>query len=125
MILSPDPKIDNLIFRAMPTRPKKVERAIRIGNSIVCVDADGAIYTDSRLAGNFAHCLGVWPWLEDTLKALVKLGVLDQSQVDRHMEAAKAAEERKSRKYAVDDMDRIEKKYGIKFTAKQRKAVSG
>lgn len=124
MILSVDTQIDNLIFRAMPTRPTKVEKAIRCGSVIMCVDEAGTIYTDSRLAGNYAHTIGHWPWLADTLKALVKLGVIEQSQLDRHMEAVNRSEEKKSRLAALEDMDRFEKEYGIKFTKAQRKAVA-
>lgn len=52
MMLSPDKQIDNLQFHAMPTRPVNVTKAVRCGNTIICVDAAGKLYTDSKLVGN-------------------------------------------------------------------------
>ena len=118
IICSSVPEIDDLYFKELPSsRPVKIEKVVRIGRTFVMKAENGTLYSNS--VGRFAYLPGKWPWVEDVMKALVKLKVITPVQMKAHLDHCNRNDMRKKKEYALADMKRLSKEFGIKFTKKQ------
>ena len=117
-ICSSVPEIDCLYFHEMPSsRPVKIEKVVRVGGTYVMKGENGKLYSNS--VGKFAYVPGKWPWVNDMMKALVKLKVITPEQMKAHLDHCDRNEKIRSKKYALEDLKRINKDFGIKFTKEQ------
>lgn len=122
-LISRVPKIDKLDFKPFPSRPIRVERMIRVDDVVIAVTANGTLYTNSRAARNAAYAHGNWPWQEPTMRALVKLGVISQEQMDEHLAYTELLVSNRDKQYARDDLERLEKRFGIKIPKRELKKL--
>lgn len=122
IISSPIPEIDDLYFHQLPSgRPINIEKVVRIGNTLVMLGKNGKLY--SNVVGKFAYSAGDWPWISNVMNALVRLGVITKEQMTQHMKYNDARIAKEDREYAKKSLQRIEKKYGIKFSKQQWGAI--
>lgn len=123
ILISTVPEIDNLYFKEMPSsRPVNVVKAVRVGRIYIFKDSNGNLY--SNKIGRFAYMPGDWPWVDDTMKALLKLKVITKEQMDAHLEHCKMNSERREKEYALQNITEIGKKYGFKLTKRQISKLS-
>lgn len=118
IICSSVPEIDCLYFKEMPSsRVVKIEKIVRVGKTYVMKGENGSLYSNN--VGKFAYVPGQWPWVNDMMKALVKLKVITQDQMKAHLDHCDKNDKAKKKKYALDDIKRLTKDFGIKFTDEQ------
>jgi hypothetical protein len=122
-IISSVPEIDSLNFEQMPSsRPVAIEKAVRCGSAYILKGKNGRLY--SNVIGKFAYVPGRWPWQNDVMKGLVKLGAITKEQMEAHLlrcsEVAGITEKRRD----LQELKRLEKKYGLDLKPSQIKAVS-
>ena len=123
IICSTVPEIDDLYFHELPSsRPLIINKAVRVGSTIILVGKNGKLY--SNTIGKFAYVPGKWPWMTDTMKALVKLGVITKEQMKLHMDHCDRNEKARDITRAKRDLEYIAKKFGVKFTDEQIAKIS-
>jgi hypothetical protein len=123
IIISSVPEIDSLNFEQMPSlRPVAIEKAVRCGRAYILKGKNGRLYSNE--IGNFAYAPGHWPWQNDVMKGLVKLGAITKEQMEAHLlrctKVAAITEKRRD----LEELKRLEKKYGLDLKPSQIKAVS-
>ena len=119
-VMSKNQKIRSLTFRKVPRRLVGAT-VIKVDGLTVVMSRNGELYCDA-IAG-YAFLPGAWPWQEPLMKALVKLGVVSQDDVDGHMACADAAEARSERRAAADAISRHVETLGLKLTKVQLKRI--
>lgn len=122
-LISNVPKIRDLRFYPIPNRPLKVQKAIRIDNVTIILGQDDRLYVEGQLAGRYCFTHGNWPWLDGTMRALLKLGVLIQEEVDEHLEWNRLYSEFRDRRNAAERLLDNAETAGIKLTAYQRRKI--
>lgn len=120
-LLSSLAELDRLSFRPFPTQPKA---GLRVDNLLIGVDDRRRLYATGALSRRFAYTECNWNWVGDVLKALVRLGVVDQSVVDQHLQNVREREKMREARYALKhDVPELEKRYGVKLTKAQRAKI--
>jgi hypothetical protein len=123
IICSNVPEIDDLYFHELPSsRPLIIRKAVRVGRTIILVGKNGKLYSNTM--GKFAYVPGQWPWMTDTMKSLLKLGVITKEQMDAHIDHCDRKEKAKQIKYAKKDIERIIKNFGVEFAEQQIAKIS-
>lgn len=120
-IISKIESIEKLAFYPLPTRPVKVARAVRYDRAFVVIGEDGRIYT------NQANGHVYWTRanrMQDTVRCLIKLGMLSKSALDEHFAAEEAAEQARKKRYACEAIIEYAKDAGIKLTVAQQLKLS-
>ena len=116
-LMSSVKEITNLDFNTLPTYPVKIVKAVRVENVLIMLGKNGKIY--STHAGKYAYTVGRWPWQENMLKALQRLGVLTQEQVDNHMTTVEKICSKRDKEYDLKELKNLSKKYGFKLSKTQ------
>lgn len=120
-IISKIESIEKLAFYPLPTRPLNVARAVRYDRAFVVIGVDGRIYT------NQANGHMYWTRvnrMQDTVRCLIKLGMLSKSAVDEHFAAEETADQARKKRYACEAILEYEKDAGIKLTVAQKQKLS-
>lgn len=105
----------------------KMDRAIKVDETIVFIGADGKLYCPRVRPGTF-YRVSDWGFINPMLNALVKLGVASKEDVDNHKAAAKKEDDRGSARHDMQQLAVIADKYGFELTGSQLskiKSVSG
>ena len=126
-LISKIPELDRLRFVPFPTRPRAMEKVVRAGHLVIGLGKNGKLYATGQLGQKAAFLPGSWPWLDEVLTALVRLGKIDQSVADRHAELVQERELRGDARHLLDSLDKDLRKHGLRLTkhqqAKLRKAA--
>ena len=120
-IISKIESIEKLAFYPLPTRPVKVDRAVRYDRAFVVIDVNGRIYTNQ--ANGHVYWTRV-NRMQDTVRCLIKLGMLSKSAIDEHFAAEEAADQARKKRYACEAILEYSKDAGIKLTAAQQLKLS-
>jgi len=122
VVMSKVRAIQELYFHQLPTgRPVNVSRAVRVNGLTVFVGANGRLYCD-RL-GNYAYLPGTWPWNNNLMRALVKLGVITAEQMQEHLQHIEAKYRAQERARDAKELEEIAKRWGLRLTKAQRAAL--
>lgn len=104
-------------IRPIPTNRKLALTMTRAGvrGTIYARDADGQVYYGGRYYEDVT--LGESQIDKDILKALKRLGVVTQEQIDQHIEDRRASDELEAVQKDADDLKDICSRYGIALSA--------
>lgn len=128
MICSPVSSVDKIYW---PKR--RVSTAMKAESVVIIPDGrDGIMvvklanggFVSSRDISKFAYLPGQYPWMEPTIKALVKLGAISQEAADEHMAVCEKRRAENAAHYNADSMVRLSEETGIELSASQRQYVS-
>lgn len=113
-INSPVESIDKLSFHQLPSgKPLAAVKMARVDNVFIILGKNGRLYCN-RLKKNKVYYLhNTYPWFDDVMRCLVKLGVITNDEMKIHIEYNKSRRENYARENAIDDLERIEKQYGL------------
>ena len=114
-MISSDPMIDELWFTPFPTKPITMSKVVRVGQHLYGLGKSKQIYTTSRLAENICYSMADWGFLDDVMKALLRLGVITKDQAIAHTNRVKEVCDQRDLKYDQETVDRILKKHGTKI----------
>jgi hypothetical protein len=129
MIISPVESVDQLYW------PKRVTgRAIK-ADSVVVIPSGGQHdlmivklanggFISSRDISKYAYLPGQYPWMDSTIKALVKLGAITAQAASDHMAVCARNSERNQAKYNAESLSRLAKETGLKLSAEQKAYVA-
>lgn len=121
-ISTPVKAISELRFYPVPLRSTAVERASRVGDTVVMIGTNGRIYT-SAVTQDGTYWLGL-DRMEPVLLCLVKIGVLSEEAIAEAQAAINAREAREERHLHVAQLVRSADKLGITLTEQQREAIA-
>lgn len=121
-ILSVEREISNIRWKRLATKPARVLRAVRVEKTVVFEYADGS-YGSYPDISKYAYTIGRWPWQTNMLKALQKLGAVSAEAVTRHMADVEARAERSEKRFDLETLERLSKRWKFRLTAQQRKAL--
>lgn len=110
-------KIDQINFRQLDHSVRKAQKVVRVDRYTIILMEDGSVATSPPL-GNYAYARGRWSWQPSVLRGLVRLGVLDKEDVEKHLADCDRVSEESDRRRARETVERIAKKYGAKVSQK-------
>lgn len=111
---SPDPQINSLWFYPISSRIMKFDVIIKIdATTVMCIGKDDRIYTNSRVSDNYHFTIGDWYWQTGVLKALRKLGIISQKQIDTHLSKVDEIVAKKGRLEVVEQIKKINELYDL------------
>lgn len=120
-IVSKIESIEKLALYPLPTRPVKADRAVRYDRAFVVIGTDGKIYTSQ--VNTHVYWTRV-NRVQDTVRCLIKLGMLSKAALDEHFAAEEAENEVRKKRYAREAILEYAKDAGIKLTAAQQRKLS-
>ncbi|MEO0437900.1 MAG: hypothetical protein AAF098_13425 [Pseudomonadota bacterium] len=123
-IYSPVSEISNLYIKRLPPgRPVNITKAVRVDSFCLMLGENGTLYHDGRHK-DYAYLLGEYPWSLSMMKALKRLGVITKNQLDQHMKAAKAEDERKDKGWDMKLLTKMSEKHGFKASKEQQRKLA-
>ena len=118
IVISPVNEIDQLLFHKTPTnRPVNIVKLFKSGNITILVGKNGKLYCD-RLADH-AFIPSDWNWNDSVLKGLVKLKIITQEAMDKHIAHCNKVALMKEKQYAKKELERLANKFNFKITDEQ------
>lgn len=120
-IISKIESIEKLAFYPLPTRPVNVDRAVRYDRAFVVIGKDGKIYTNQ--VNGYVYWTRI-NRVQDTVRCLIKLGMLSKSAIDEHFAAEEAENIARKKRYACEAILEYAKDAGIKLSTAQHLKLS-
>ncbi len=121
---SPIEAIADLRIEPLPSGSKvAITYAVKMGGTTVLLGKTGQIYCD-RIKTRAAYGFGVWPFTEQLLKALCKLGAISQAAFREHMAKAIAADKRRSEDFAKQRIEGYCADLGVQLSPAQRRIIA-
>ena len=124
-IISKNDKINGLKFIELHNkRVSRIVKAIRVDSTTVMLTKTGKLVC-SRIStkGRIPVGVGKDYMVEEILTGLVAMDVIEQSDMDQHMADVIIQEDIRKLSHCLYDIDKVEKKTGIKFTRQRQQIV--
>lgn len=125
-IKSPVETINDLWIDKWPNKkiftPVKVVRCD--GVTVMKLKDGHRLYCD-RIENNLAYSAMNFRFNNGLMKCLLQLKIITKKQMDQHLQLVKDYELKRDREYARTELERLNKKYGLKITAKQFRTMGG
>ena len=123
---SPVETIDNLWIDKWPNKkifaPVKV---VRCDDVTVMKLKDGhRLYCD-RIENHLSYSATNFRFNHGLMKCLLQLKIITKEQMNQHLQYVKDYELKRDREYARTELERLNKKYSLKITAKQFRTLGG
>ena len=119
-----DTAFGELCIHPMPSgKVVSVSKAVTINGKVLFLGADGRIYCPSVKDKSYFSRGCNWRFLGIVLGGLVKLKAITADQVRLHKEFVAAHEARNEAGYALQDLKKLEAKYGIRVSKRERAKI--
>ena len=128
MICSPVTSVGSIYWPKRRTgKAMKAESVVVIpdggAHDLMIVRLANGGFVSSRDISKFAYLPGQYPWMDGTIKALVKLGAITQQAADEHMAVCEKRSEERQAAYQADNFIRLSEDTGIPLSPAQQAYV--
>jgi hypothetical protein len=115
-LISIEEEIEAIRFVDFPTRPKKVEKVVRIDRTVMA-RIDATTVATNRVNKNFAYMPG--NSMDDVVHGLFSLGMISKAAMDSHISYARECQKVSDEKFAATNLRKSAKLLGISLTNAQ------
>ena len=129
VIMSPVEEIDKIHWAKVKKGQKLKALAVVVihqegQHDLMVADLGHGTFVSSRDLSGYAYMPGRWPWMDGTIKALVKLGAITPAAAARHMEACERNYQRNHARYNAEALIRLAEDTGIGLSPEQAAYVA-
>ena len=125
VLISISDEINRLRFVQFPTKVHGALKIVRV-DSFLLAQIDATTVATSKDMQDYAYPANTssWPWQDDLVTGLYRLGMISKKAMDEHLDRAKQNGERTSKRWAAEFLLDNAKALGIELAPEQMAIVA-